>query len=99
MKFEEILSNTLETENGRQLIFEILEMTGINDTAYFTVNGTVNAYYQGKRTVGNELLNKIRGLNDGLEKELLMRREAKARPKPLRKDARFYDNFIRSEDK
>ncbi len=98
MNFQEILQDTMESENGRQLIYGILEMTGINDTAVFTANGTVNAYYQGQRAVGSELLNNIRKFRDGFELECMMRKEARARPKTPKKKQVFYDNFIGSNE-
>ncbi len=73
------LDNIMRTESGRRFIFNLLEHIG-TDSCNFFADANTNAYWQGRRSVGSELLQSIRNLNTGLEYEHAMRKEARAQP-------------------
>ena len=77
----------MATEEGREFIFELLEATGANKCSGITINSNIVAYTIGRRSIGEELLEVLRNdIDDGLKLELLMRQQARARPKGKPKD-------------
>lgn len=86
-KIKELLAHIMATEEGREFIFELLEATGANKYGGITLNSNIVAYTIGRRSIGEELLEVLRNdIDDGLKLELLMRQEARARPKEKPKD-------------
>lgn len=86
-RIKELLANIMATEEGREFIFELLEATGTNKYGGITLNGNIVVYTIGRRSIGEELLEVLRNdIDDGLKLELLMRQEARARPKEKQKD-------------
>lgn len=88
----ELLGETMKNEKGRALIYELLETMDCNRPNYVVSTDNMIAYEIGRRSVGEELLEMLRNdIDNGLELELLMRQEARARPKEDLKDP--YDIF------
>lgn len=86
------LDTVLKTESGRRLIWNILQETGA-ESQEFHINPSANAYWQGRRSAGNDLLNAIRKLYNGPEYEMQMRIEARARPQQtIKPDDDIYEN-------
>lgn len=82
----------MTTEEGREFIFDLLETTGVNRYSGITINSNIVSYAIGRRSIGEELLGVLRNdIDDGLKLELLMRQEARARPKEKQKD--LYEMF------
>lgn len=92
-RFAELLTWLMNMPDGREFIYALLDMAGVNDLEYCITTDNLMAYELGRRSVGNELMLVLRNeLEDGLRLELLMRQEARARPKEKRQDT-FYDQF------
>ena len=77
------LGNVMKTYDGRQFVFELLEMTGAerNDYSFSEIPDKILA---GQRSIGLEILNQLRSLpsvdcRDGLLLEYNMRQEARQR--------------------
>lgn len=86
-RFKELLAHIMATEEGREFVFELLETTGIDRYSGITINSNIMSYAIGRRSIGEELLGVLRkDIDDGLKLELLMRQEARARPKEKQKD-------------
>lgn len=91
-RFKELLAHIMTTEEGREFIFDLLETTGVNRYSGITINSNIVSYAIGRRSIGEELLGVLRNdIDDGLKLELLMRQEARARPKEKQKD--LYEMF------
>lgn len=75
--FNDDLDSVLQTESGRRIIWHIIEEA---EKQVFYSKPTVNAYCQGRRSVGYDLLNAIRRLYNGPDYEMQMRMEARAQP-------------------
>ncbi len=92
-KFVELLENVMRTQDGRAFVFELLDTMEVNTPNYVVGRESVMGYEIGRRSVGEELLRMLReDVEDGLQLELLMRREARDRPKEKQTD-KFYDIF------
>lgn len=92
-RFAELLVNVMQTQTGREFIYELLDTMEVHVPNYVVGEGSVMGYEIGRRSVGEELLRMLRDdTEEGLQLELLMRREARDRPKEKRKDE-FYDQF------
>jgi len=88
----ELLGETMQNEKGRALIYELLEKMDCNRPNYVVSTDNLIAYKIGRRSVGEELLEMLHNdIDNGLELELLMRQEARARPQEKPKDP--YDIF------
>ncbi len=89
-RLAELLEKVMQTEDGREFFFELLEL--MTFTMSFGSEAFMG-YEIGRRSVGDELLRVLRNnVEDGLQLELLMRREALDRPKEKQTD-KFYDIF------
>lgn len=92
-KFVELLENVMRTQDGRAFVFELLDTMEVNTPNYVVGRESVMGYEIGRRSVGEELLRMLReDVEDGLQLELLMRREARDHPKEKQTD-KFYDIF------
>lgn len=81
-KLVELLGKTMESEDGRAFVFELLETMDCNRPNYIVSTDNLIAYEIGRRSVGEEMVEMLRNdIDNGLELELLMRKEARARPK------------------
>ena len=82
--FEQALDETmrLKSDCGRQVLWEILERCGVYRST-FTGNPTVDAYNEGRRSMGVWLLDNLGQIDDGhyikLLNEVSRRRKLKAR--------------------
>lgn len=91
-RFTELLTWLMNMPDGRELIFCILQAAGVNHPNY-VVAPNYMTYELGRRSLGDELLQRLRNdVDDGLRLEMLMRQEARARPKEKREED-FYDQF------
>ena len=90
-RFAELLVNVMQTQTGREFIYELLDTMEVHVPNYVVGKGSVMGYEIGRRSVGEELLRMLRDdTEEGLQ--LLMRQEARDRPKEKHKDE-FYDQF------
>lgn len=98
MEYKELrddLDTIMSKEFGRRFISNLLEATDAENTV-FCSDAAANAYWQGRRSVGSELLKAVRDLPDGLEYEKKMRVEARARlPSADRSVEDIYDMTAR----
>lgn len=85
------LKDLMETEGGRRFIYRLLQDCGTDNTALI-IDPYASTYHLGRRSVGMDLLKRIRDLPGGWELEWQMRMEARAQPqeKPKRD---FYGQF------
>lgn len=92
-RFAELLVNVMQTQTGREFIYELLDTMEVHVPNYVVSEGSVMGYEIGRRSVGEELLRMLRDdTEEGLQLELLMRQEARDHPKEKHKDE-FYDQF------
>lgn len=92
-RFAELLVNVMQTQPGREFIYELLDTMEVHVPNYVVGRQSVMGYEIGRRSVGEELLRMLRDdTEEGLQLELLMRQEARDRPKEKHKDE-FYDQF------
>ena len=90
-RFTELLVNVMQTQTGREFIYELLDTMEVNTPNYVVERESVMGYEIGRRS--EELLRMLRDdTEEGLQLELLMRQEARDRPKEKHKDE-FYDQF------
>ena len=96
---ENALRWLMNTEEGRQVVFGILELTGAYRTD-FSAEENTNLYLAGRRSIGTDLLQEIRRLEregtvneDGLALEYRMLREAKERAERAKREAEEKDIF------
>ena len=74
------LTNVMGTEDGRHVIADILDLCGTS-SHYTTGNDRKDAFFNGRRSVGDELRNWVRSIKaktpseDGLALEYTMLRE------------------------
>ena len=92
-----VLRWMMTTEEGRQAMLGILELTGVYRTDYSDGENT-NMLLAGRRSVGTDLLQEIRNLEreageDGLSLEYRMLREAKERSERAKREAEGKDIF------
>lgn len=97
---EEALRRMMSTEEGRQVIFDILELAGVYRTDRSEERNT-NQYLAGRRSIGTDILQEIRNLKrsgveeDGLALEYRMLREEKERTERASQRAKEeWDNFL-----
>ena len=74
-RIEVLLDETMRTENGRELVFNLLEMSQVNSTS-FNTNALSMAFNEGRRSFGLSLQGFI-----NRENYLLMLEEANERRK------------------
>ena len=79
--FREALSDVMAREEGRKLIYILLSNLGEGTPLYYGGSAETFAFIAGRRSVADELLMNIRALDNGLELEVKMRYEARAKPK------------------
>jgi hypothetical protein len=96
---ENALRWLMNTEEGRQVVFGILELAGVYRTDFSSDENT-NLYLAGRRSIGTDLLQEIRRLEqegtvneDGLALEYRMLREAKERAERAKREAEEKDIF------
>lgn len=92
-RFTELLTWLMNMPDGREFVYSILNAAGVNRPNYVVAATNYMAYEVGRRSLGDELLQHLRNdVEDGFKLEMLMRQEARARPKEKRADT-FYDQF------
>ena len=89
----------MNTEEGRQVVFGILELAGADRTDYSAEKNT-NLYLAGRRSIGTDILQEVRSLKrggttseDGLALEYRMLREEKERVERAEREAKERDPF------
>lgn len=92
---EKSLLNIMETSEGREFIWELLEGTGV-DHGNFNPEPVRNAWLAGRASLGVEVLNILRSTERGAELEYIMRREARHPPDVEIQDD-FYQQFKEGE--
>lgn len=93
MAVRDVLKNLMDTMDGREFIYSLLEGSGVEEDS-FNVQPQIMAYYAGRQSVGRALLKSIRALDEGHHKEYLMREEARARDKPEKPKDTFFEKFV-----
>lgn len=92
-RFTELLTWLMNMPDGREFVYSILNAAGVNRPNYVVAATNYMAYEIGRRALGDELLQRLRSdVEDGFKLEMLMRQEARARPKKKREED-FYDQF------
>lgn len=92
-RFTELLTWLMNVPDGREFVYSILNAAGVNRPNYVVTATNYMAYEIGRRSLGDELLQRLRSdVEDGFKLEMLMRQEARARPRKKREED-FYDQF------
>ena len=72
-RFAELLVNVMQTQTGREFIYELLDTMEVHVPNYVVGQQSVMGYEIGRRSVGEELLRMLRDdTEEGLQLELLM---------------------------
>ena len=93
---EKKLLNVMETSEGRQFVWYLLEGTGA-EAGNFNPEPCRNAWYAGRASIGIELLKLMRQTERGTELEFIMRREARQPPAETDQED-FYEQFKEGDD-
>ncbi len=79
-KYKDALMDIMKSESGRTFIFMLLDMLGADTPLYYFGQSENFAFVAGRRSVADDIIGDIRKLDNGLELEMKMRKEARADP-------------------
>lgn len=92
---EKLLLKLMETEEGREFVFMLLEFSGV-DSGSFQPDPYGNAWLIGRASVGAAILEALRNSERGIDLEAIMRREARYPPGEAQED--FYKQFKEGDE-
>lgn len=79
-KYKDALMDIMKSESGRTFIYMLLDMLGADTPLYYFGQSESFAFVAGRRSVADDIIGDIRKLDNGLELEMKMRKEARADP-------------------
>ena len=79
-KYKDALMDIMKSESGRTFIYMLLDMLGADTPLYYFGQSENFAFAAGRRSVADDIIGDIRKLDNGLELEMKMRKEARADP-------------------